>query len=364
MNRKLACRIFAGILISISAQAETHWCAIQIRGEGRECITSHEAEREIEARALDDRTLEYLGAVSRSPEEYASLKKRVLERAWRPGLEAITSDRVWESVGKKNGMSVSRREFNLQLRKCMDLDPGVEEIRKILDGEIGSDLSDAQVFEFRKKQHESRVLTHIRAAFASAVRNHVLQKRASRIVSPRQIQEIYQTRVASNVESREWQGFASNWLTENEAAPLLKDLHSLLSRAGHKESFGGATRWVLQGDSLSGNPALRKLPASELPKELPPIDSTDTRPFAVLAATQSNDVPSRIRVELWVSTRAPALTWEQSAPQIEKELLDAENRRILTKEFENAFELTYPVIFPSPDFVIETVELKKSLLKF
>lgn len=334
--RILHLTVFVMSLASRLAAAETVtiWCAIQIRSEAGGCITSSEASREITARTLDDKTLEYLNAVARTPEEYARLRSRILERAWIPGLHSIARERIWESSGKELSLSVTKKHFREALRLRMESDEqlGIAEIRRILGREIKGDAADAEILRYRKTQQQERVMTELRAGFARAVQDALHARRGSSITSPGRVRARYEELKSRSAQQTHWQGYASQWMDPREANRFASRLHAILGDQARRRHEDGQTWWELPSARFQAGRDLRPIDPSELPESWSSIKPDSlTAPRALMAATDGTD--SRVRIELWVASRVPVPEWQDAYPAIERELRAEERHAILEKHF-------------------------------
>ncbi len=359
--------VFMMILASRLAAAETVtiWCAIQVRSEGTECITSSEARKEIAARTLDDKTLEYLNAVAKTPEEYAGLRSRILERAWLPGLQSIARERIWESAGKELSLSVTQKHFREALRLRMESDEklGIAEIRRILGRELRSDATDAEILRYRKSQQHERVMTELRAGFARAVQDALHGRHGSSIISPGRVRARYEELKSRSAQQAHWQGYASQWMDPREASRFASRLHSILGEQARRRHEDGQTWWELPSAQFQAGRDLRPIDPSELPESWSSIKPDAlTAPRALIAATDGTD--SRVRIELWVASKVSIPEWKDAYPTLERGLRAEERHTILEKHFAQTASKIGVILSVEPNQDLRGEALVKQLSNF
>lgn len=355
----------SGVIQAAESGSFSAWPALRTGFDRSETLVSLEIQDEIAARVLDDRTLEYLHRISPDRATYQTYKKRILERAWEPGLLQITREKVWENIGASLGLALTQREMKDTLRKLSELDAelSVSDLRKLLLHELRPQSIDSEVLTFRSRQLRKRAWTQLRTAFAQAVQKRLIDTKSSSSSAPREVKARYEELKSKAQTTVVWKGLSTPGLKTSELNPSLKVIHQWLE--SHSSEKIQATKnqptddpsvtfWNLDSQALATlgqeTRAILPLPASQLPEELSqlkiqPSSLTHARVFLVA----SEVAPTMARIELWSAEPVQLPAFQEAYRAIDQALTQERHQRLLLRELRRGLQRSPTLLKLTPD---------------
>lgn len=338
----------SGITHASEPRSISAWPALRT-GLGRaETLLSVEIEDEIATRVLDDRTLEYLHRIAPDRATYQNYKKRILDKAWEPGLLQITREKIWENVGAGLGLALTQREMKEAVQRLSEMDSalGVSDLRRLLLHEVNVESTDQEILSFRRRQLRKRAWTQLRAAFAQAVQKSVIDSKSSKSSAPREVQARYEELKAKSQATVFWKGLTSPAVKTQELNASLRTVHQWLEthasgRITLPNSLASITSWKLDPETaqkISRQTSVTlPLPSDALPEELGALNlqvSSLTHSLTFLVASEAS--PGTARIELWRAERIPLPTLQEAYQAIDQALTEERHQKVLLRELQRA----------------------------
>lgn len=337
------------------------WPALRTGFDRSETLVSLEVQDEIAIRVLDDRTLEYLHRIAPDRASYQSYKKRILERAWEPGLLQITREKVWENVGASLGLALTQREMKETLRRLSEMDSelSIQDLRKLLSHELKADCTDQEVLSFRSRQLRKRAWTQLRTAFAQAVQKKLIDTMTSSSSAPREVKARYEELKAKSQNTVLWKGLATANFKSSEVNPSLRTIHQWLEahsaeKISAQKNQAAITSWNLSAESAEkiGKETAASLPLSSsgLPEELSQLNlqaSSLSHSRVFLVASELS--PGVARIELWMAERVQLPTFQEAYRAIDQALTAERQQRLLLRELRRGLERSPTLLKLTPE---------------
>jgi hypothetical protein len=344
-----------GVILAAEPSSLSAWPALRTGFNRAETLVSLEIQEEIATRVLDDRTLEYLHRIAPNRATYQSYKKRILERAWEPGLLQITREKVWENIGAGLGLALTQREMKEALKRLSESDSelSINDLRKLLLHELKSDSTDQEVLSFRSRQLRKRAWTQLRSAFAQAVQKRILDTKSSPSSAPREVKARYEELSAKSQTTVLWKGLTTPALPSKDLNASLKGVHQWLeSHSAQKipaqTNQSPITYWNMNPEALekivTETAATLPLPSARLPQELLELrlqPSTLNHPRAFLVATELSPTEGSNRgaqIELWIAERVALPDLKDAYREIDQALTQERHQRVLLRELRKGLE--------------------------